>query len=254
MLAAVTREVSPSIERCELTHLRRETIDFTVARLQHRQYEDCLARLGCEIHRLPVAPELPDSVFVEDTCIVLDELAIVTRPGSDSRKSETHLMAETLKLFRKLRFIESPGTIDGGDVLCVGRSVFVGLSSRTNQPAISQLQTLLSPHGYAVTAVPLRGCLHLKSAAPQVGEKTILVNPSWVEPSVFGKVATIAVDPSEPFGGNALLVRETVVYPAAYPRTRKRLEEYGIQVKVVDVSELAKAEGGVTCCSLVFNA
>lgn len=203
MLVALTREVSPNIGRCELTHLPRMAIDFEVARIQHEEFENCLAALGCEIHRLPAAPELPDAVFVEGTCIVFDELAVITRPGSDSRKPETTSVAAALRTYRKLRFIDPPGTIDGGDVLCLGKSVYVGLSNRTNLAGIDQLRAILSPLDYAVTAVNLTGCLHLKSAATQVGQKTVLVNRSWVDPSIFGDVATIDVDPSEPFAANA---------------------------------------------------
>jgi dimethylargininase len=253
MLVAITREVSPSISRCELTCLPRKTIDVNLARRQHRQYEDCLARLGCAVQRLPAELELPDSVFVEDTCVVLDELAIIARPGADSRRRETQSIAEVLKPYRKLSFIEPPGTIDGGDVLSLGKSLFVGLSRRTNRAAIEQLLALLTPHAYTVKAANLTDCLHLKTAVTQVAAKTILVNRSWVEPSIFGDVAVIHVHPSEPWGANALLVHETVVYPAAYPETRKRLEKHGIRVDTVDVSELAKAEGGVTCCSVIFR-
>jgi dimethylargininase len=250
----MTREVSPFIGRCELTHLSREPMDFTRARMQHRQFEDCLASLGCAIQRLPPAPELPDSVFVQDACGVFDELAVIARPGAESRRPETQAVAEALKPFRPLRFIEPPGTLDGGDVLYLGKRVFVGLSSRTNRAAIEQLRALLAPNSYAVTEVNLTGCLHLQTAATPVAQNTLLVNRSWIDPCVFGDVTIIDIDPAEPMGANALLVADTVVYPAAFPRTRKRLEEHGLRVKTVDVSELAKAEGGVTCCCVIFKS
>jgi dimethylargininase len=254
VLLALTREVSPNIGRCQLTHLPREPIDFARARMQHRQLEKSLADLGCEILRLPAAPELPDSVFVQDACVVFDELAVIARPGAETRRPETPAVADGLKQFRKVRFIEPPGTLDGGDVLCLGKRVFVGLSSRTNRAGIEQLRAFLTPHGYTLTPVSLTGCLHLQTAATPVAEKTILVNRSWIDPSVFGDVAFIEVDATEPMGANALLVDNTVVYPAAFPRTRKRLEEHGLRVKVLDVSELAKAEGGVTCCCVLFES
>lgn len=253
MLIAITREVSPNIGSCELTHLAREVIDVNVARVQHRQYEDCLAALGCEVHRLSGQPELPDSVFVEDTAVVLDELAIITRPGADSRKPETRSIAKALKPYRRLSYIESPGTMDGGDVLTIGKMLFVGLSRRSNQAGIEQMRALLDPFGYTVQGVQVSGCLHLKSAVTQVAKNTLLINRTWVDAGAFEHMNLIDVDPSEPFGANALLVGETVVYPSAYPHTRRRLEDHGISVRVVDVSELAKAEGGVTCCSLVFK-
>jgi dimethylargininase len=254
MLIALTRKVSPSLGRCELTHLERQIIDPAVARTQHRAYEDCLAALGCAVRQIAPAPELPDAVFVEDTAVVLDELAVITRPGADSRKPETASVAEALKNFRPLRFIEPPGTLDGGDVLRLGRSLFVGRSNRSNAAAIEQLRSVTAPYGYTVTPVDLSGCLHLKSAVTAVSATTLLVNPAWVNPAVFMWQTTIEVDPSEPFAANALLVGEMVVYPAAFPKTRARLEGQGIRVVTVDVSELAKAEGGVTCCSLLFSA
>lgn len=254
MRVAVTRAVSPNIGRCELTHLARQPIDVDKARAQHARYEECLATLGCQVQRLPVEPGLPDSVFVEDTALVLDELAIITRPGAASRRPETEAVARALRPYRQLAHIAAPATLDGGDVLQVGRQVFVGLSPRTNPAGVAQLQTLLEPLGYIVKGVPVTGCLHLKSAATLVATDTLLIHRAWVEAAAFGPLELIDVDPVEPFGGNALLVGETVVYPAAYPGTRRRLEERGIPVQVVDVSELAKAEGGVTCCSLIFEA
>jgi dimethylargininase len=253
VLLAFTREVSPNIGRCELTHLAREAIDGARADSQHRRFEECLASLGCEIRRLPPAPELPDAVFVQDTCVVFDELAVIARPGAESRRAETATMAQALTAFRPLHAIEPPGTLDGGDVLCLGKRVFVGLSSRTNQAGIEQLRANLKPHEYTVTPVNLAGCLHLQSAATAVAENTILVNRSWVDPQVFGEVSFIDVDPAEPMAANALLVRNAVVYPAAFPRTKRRLEARGVVVRTVDVSELAKAEGGVTCCCVLLE-
>jgi dimethylargininase len=252
VLVALTRAVSPNIGRCELTHLPRAPIDYARAREQHRQFEDRLAKLGCEIHRLPSAPELPDSVFVQDACILFDELAVIARPGAETRRPETQAVADALKPFRPLQFIESPGTLDGGDVLCLGKRVFVGLSRRTNHAGVEQLRAFLMPHRYAVSAVNPTGCLHLQTAATPVAQNTLLVNRSWIDPSVFGDAAIIDVDPAEPMGANALLVNNTVVYPAAFPRTCKRLEKHGLRIKTVDVSELAKAEGGVTCCCVIF--
>lgn len=253
MLIAITREVSPNIGRCELTYLAREAIDVNVARAQHHQYQDCLATLGCEIHSLPAEPELPDSVFVEDTAVVLDELAMITRPGADSRKPETQSIARALKPYRRLSYIKSPGIIDGGDVLCIGKTLFVGLSRRSNRAGLEQMRALLNPFGYIVEGVQVSGCLHLKSAVTQVAKNTLLINRTWVDAGAFGHMNFIEVDPLEPFSGNALLVGETVVYPSAYPGTRRQLEDHGVSVRVVDVSELGKAEGGVTCCSLIFN-
>jgi dimethylargininase len=193
-------------------------------------------------------------VFVEDTAVVLDELAIIARPGAESRRPETPSVAEVLRRYRPLAFIEAPGILDGGDVLRLDRRLFVGLSRRSNAAAIEQLRSLLADRGYLVTGVPVKGCLHLKSAVTPVSENVLLINPDWVEPDVFKSMRLIKVDTSEPFAANALMVGGGVVFPSAYPATRRALESQGIRVCPVDLSELVKAEGGVTCCSLVFCA
>ncbi len=255
MLTAITREVSSSIAHCELTHLSREPIDLERARLQHRAYEQALSGLGCEVVSLAEQPELPDAVFVEDIAIALDECAIITRPGVESRRPEIDSIASRLGEYRQLYDIEAPGTLDGGDVLRVGRTIYVGLSGRTNPAAVDQLSGLAAPYGYIVRAVPVRGCLHLKSAVTQVAENTLLANPNWVERGSFSSAMDwLEVDPAEAYAANALLIGGSIIYPASFPRTQKRLEALGIPIHGVDVSELQKAEGAVTCCSLVFEA
>ena len=250
---AITRQVSPSINQCELTHLERQPIDVQRAQSQHREYERALRSLGTEVISLPPAADLPDSVFVEDAAIVLDECAVMTRPGADSRKPEVDFIADTLEKYRKLYFIQPPGTLDGGDVLTVGKSVYVGISSRSNKPAIEQLQVFLEPLGYSVRGVTVSGCLHLKSAVTQVGENLLLVNPAWVSKDVFPRMDFIDVDSAESYAANAVLVDGQVIYPAAFPLTGRRLKDAGIKLTLVDASELAKAEGAVTCCSILFK-
>jgi dimethylargininase len=183
----------------------------------------------------------------------MDEIAVITRPGAESRRPETASIARALQVYRKLAFIEAPGTIDGGDVLRVGKTIYVGCSGRSNQAGIDQLAAATAPFGYAVKSVPLTGCLHLKSAVTQVGPDTLLINRQWVDTSYFPGMKFIDVHPDEPHAANAVLLGGAVIYPACFERTRLRLEEQGIPVKVVDVSEVQKAEGAVTCCSLIFS-
>jgi dimethylargininase len=251
---AITRQFGAEIARCELTHLAREPIDVERAREQHREYEACLSDLGCEVRSLPAEPQLPDSVFVEDAAVVLDEVAVITRPGAISRRPEGESIAVALRSFRPLRRIEPPGTLDGGDVLRVGRALLVGLSGRTDESGLDQLAEIVSPLGYEVKGVEVRDCLHLKSAVTLVAEETLLVNPDWVDPDEFVPLRCIEVNPTEPAAANALLVGRTLVYSAEFPLTRQRLVEQGIEVRTVNADELAKAEGGVTCCSLIFDA
>jgi dimethylargininase len=244
MRLALTRELSPEFSRCELTHLARQPIDLDLARDQHAAYEQALADAGCEVRRLDTPEGMPDAVFVEDVAVVLDEVAIVTRPGAPSRRGEPTAVGDALAAYRSVRRIEAPGTLDGGDVLVVGRRVFVGASGRSNASGIEQLRQILAPHGYVVVAVPVIGCLHLKSAVTPIGDALLLMNPAC---------DVLDVDPLEPFGANALRIRGRAIYPSSFPRTRRRLESQGLIVTEVDVSELQKAEGAVTCCSIILT-
>jgi len=192
---------------------------------------------------------------VEDTAIVFDELAILARPGASSRRGETEAVAAALASHRPLARIDDPGTIDGGDVLVTGRAVFVGCSSRTNRAGIDQLARLLEPLAYRVTAVTIRQCLHLKSAVTALGDETLLVDRASLDPAALGlfrRFRIVESDPAEPSGANVARVGDALLASAASPRTRERLEKQGFRVAAVDVSELAKAEGAVTCCSLIF--
>lgn len=251
MFVAITRAVSPAIAACELTHLSRLPIDVERAREQHRAYERALIAAGGVVERLESDESMPDSVFVEDVAIVLDELAVITRPGAASRRHETAAVADALAEYRSLATIEAPATIDGGDVLVVGRDVFVGLSSRTNNAAVQQMRAILGPRGYAVHAVKVRGCLHLKSAVTALDDGTLLVNREWIDGKPFDRFSLVDVDPAEPAAANALRLPDRVVFPSAFPRTAERLAARGFRLEVVDASELAKAEGAVTCCSLI---
>ena len=257
-MIAVTRAVSPTIIDCELTHLAREPIDVTKAVAEHMAYEETLRSFGATIVRAPPEPTLPDAVFVEDTALVLDEIAVMTRPGAPSRRREVESMAKILSAYKPLLAIAPPGTLDGGDVLVVGRTIYVGESSRTNREGICQLDTLLKQWDYEVIPVEFTGCLHLKSTVTQVGDNLLLMNDCWVRPECFASMEMVTVASAEPEAANALLIRgagaPAVIYPTHHPRTAERLDRAGVRVVPVPSTELAKAEGGVTCCSLVFEA
>jgi dimethylargininase len=253
MLIAITRAVSRSIVHCELTHMERTPIDVQRARTQHAEYESALKHLGMAVLSLPEEPSLADSVFVEDTALVLDECAIILRPGADSRKPETESIAKALTPYRKLFQIQAPARVDGGDILRIGKQIYIGLSSRSDTNAVEQIQDFLQPYGYAVHAVMVTGCLHLKSAVTQVAENTLLINPAWADKKYFGGMKFIEIDPSESYAANALLIGDMILYPKAFPKTRKKLADAGIKIVDVDADELAKAEGALTCCSLIFQ-
>ncbi|MGQ0648308.1 MAG: dimethylarginine dimethylaminohydrolase family protein [Gemmatimonadaceae bacterium] len=249
---ALTRDVPRTIADCQLTHVARAPIDVEVARAQHADYERALEAAGCTVTRLPELADHPDSAFVEDVAIVLDEVAVLTRPGAVSRRGEVAHIAQALTGYRPLRDITGTATLDGGDVLRLARTLWVGLSGRTNSQGAIQLRSLVTPFGYEVRTVSVKSALHLKTAVTQIAERTLLVNTAWVDASLFGAYDTIEVDPSEPFAANAVWVGGWVVHSTAFPRTQARLTRAGIQLLPVDASELGKAEGGVSCCSLLL--
>jgi dimethylargininase len=250
---AITRPVSDSIIECELTHLDRAPIDVARAREQHAAYERALEiDAHCRIVRTAAAPHLPDAVFVEDTAVVVDEVAIITRPGAESRRGEATGVAEALAQYRQLRYIEPPGTIDGGDVLFCGRRAFIGQTTRTNADGIAQVRRILEPFGYTVSGVDVRGCLHLKSAATAIAETQLLINPERISRAQFPGIDFLCVDPREPDAANILKAGDDYIYSSAFPRTREMLER-SLTLTILDMSELAKAEGAVTCCSLIFT-
>lgn len=253
MPIAITREVSRSLGACELSYVDRVSIDVERAAAQHEAYRRALVALGCGVVALAAEHALPDAVFVEDIAIVLDELAVVTRPGAPSRRTEVPTLAHALARHRTLRAIEAPGTIDGGDVLRIDRTIYVGASARTNAAGIGQLRTIVGEVGYTVQPVPIRGCLHLKSAVTEITDGAVLINPDWVDRVAFASYRQIEIDPDEPHAANALCIGDGLIYPASFPRTLRRLEDAGLAPTIVDVSELQKAEGAVTCCSLVFE-
>jgi dimethylargininase len=253
MLTAITRAVSPAIVHCELSFIDRKPIDLAIAQQEHHAYELLLAKLGARLVSLPAEPGLPDSMFVEDPAIVLDELAVILPLGTESRRPEAPSLAQALSKFRKLAYVSLPGTLEGGDVLHIGRKLFVGLTRRSNAEGIRQLAAILAPHNYEVVAVPVTGCLHLKSAVTHLGRNILLANRSWINTGAFAGHEWIDVDPAEPHAANALAIGGTIIFPASFPRTRARIEACGFHVTSLDISELQKAESGLTCSSLLFT-
>ncbi|PYU01384.1 MAG: dimethylargininase [Acidobacteria bacterium] len=254
MLTAITRAVSTAIVNCELSFIDRQPIDLARARQQHQAYETLLAKLGARVISLPAEPDLPDSMFVEDPAIVLDELAVIFPLGTESRRREAVSLAQELSKYRKLACVQLPGTLEGGDVLRIGRKLFVGLTQRSNGEGIRQLAEIVKPHGYGVTAVPVTGCLHLKSAVTWIADNTLLANRAWFDGACFTGFDWIDVDCSEPHAANALALGGTVIMPASFPRTCGRVGSRDFRVTPLDISELQKAESGLTCSSLLFES
>jgi len=264
MLTAITRAVSPAIVNCELSFIPRLPIDLRIASAQHRAYENLLEKLGVRVVSLPAQPDLPDSMFVEDPAIILDELAVIFPLGTESRRPEAATLAQALSEFRKLAYVTLPGTLEGGDILRVGSRLFVGLTKRSNAEGVRQLAYILGPHGYEVIGVEVTGCLHLKSAVTYIGRRqvsgsratfaTLLANRAWFNTEPFTGFEWIDVDPTESHAANALALGNTIIFPESFPHTRARIEAAGFHVTQLDISELQKAESGLTCSSLIFES
>lgn len=250
----MVRAPTAALERCELTHLERTAIDIELARAQHQRYVETLLELGVHVSWLPPLPQHADAVFVEDMAVILAEVAVITRSGAASRRGEAATIAEALGSHRPLRWIEPPGCLDGGDVLRIGRSIIVGCGSRTDAVGVSALTSAVSDFGYEVRVVTTRDCLHLKSACSFIPPDTVLVNPQWIGHDLFGNVRIITVDDREPHAANTLTISGKTLVSAAYPRTREKLRRAGIRTLALDVSELHKAEAGLTCMSLIVPA
>lgn len=251
-MIALLREVSPSLAACELSFLERAPIDVGRARAQHAHYAAELAALGSSVEWLAPLPENADAVFVEDTAVVLPEVAVIARLGVASRRSEVESVAASLASHRPLTRIVAPGTLEGGDVVQIGRNLYVGASTRSNAAGVEQLRAALAPFGYRVASVVMRDCLHLKSAVTFIPPDILLANPAWVDPRAFDARTVVEVDEGEAFAANTLTVSGVTLLSAAFPRTERRLNAAGITTRALDVSELQKAEAALTCMSLML--
>lgn len=252
-IVALVRQVSPRLADCVLTHLGRVAIDVERASAQHQAYCEVLSSLGARVEPVAPLPDAPDGVFVEDTAVVVDEVAVITRPGVPSRAGETETTAAALSAYRRLLRMSDEATLEGGDVMRVGRTLYVGRSDRTNQAGVTELGALLAPWGYQVQSVDLNGCLHLKTACTFVPPHYVLANPDWVERRVFAGVMVIDVAAAEPFAANTLTLGGVTLVASGCPQTAEVLNGHGVITRAVDLSELAKAEGALTCSSLIVE-
>ena len=252
-IVALVREVSPHLTRCELTHQGRVDIDVDRASAQHRVYCDVLRSLGARVEFIAPLPDAPDGVFVEDTAVVVDEVAVIASPGVASRAGETATTASALLPYRPLLRLSDAATLEGGDVMRFGRTLYVGRSGRTNRTSVNELGTLLAPWGYRVEGVDLDGCLHLKTACTFVPPHFVLANPAWVDPCVFTGLTLIEVADDEPLAGNTLTLSGVTLVASQCARTAALLRARGVITREVDLSELAKAEGALTCSSLIVD-
>ena len=253
MPIAFVRNVSATINDCELTHMEHEAIDLAVARTQHDLYVQALRDMGCDVHELPQLDLQPDAVFVEDTAVVVPELAVLTNPGAVSRRGEVESTGDVLAEHRAIERISDAGQLEGGDVLRIGKRVYVGCATRTDETGIDELRSHLEPHGYDVIMIRHGAALHLKTACTYLGDGVLLLNPEWVDIRHFDGLEALECDPDEPFACNAIRIGDEVLFPQEFIRTRARIEARGFKVRPVPASELAKAEGGLTCSSIIID-
>jgi dimethylargininase len=251
---AITHVPSPRLEQGERTYIESTAISYERAVAQHARYREVLRACGAEVIVLDANRDLPDSVFVEDTAIVLDEIAVITPMGVESRRGEPPAIEAALRAYRPIERVTLPATLEGGDVTRVGRTLLVGRSSRTNDGGIEALRSIAKPFGYETIGVRLRDCLHLKTACTALPDDRLLINPVWLHLEDLRGLPTVDVPNEEPWAADILSIGRTVCMAAAFPRTAALIQSLGFDVQRIDLSEFAKAEGGVTCLSLVFDA
>lgn len=254
MLSAFTRGVSSSIGDCKLTFVEREQVDVAAATRQHEAYERCLEQMGVRVAPLTLMPEAPDAVFIQDTAVVVDEVAVMATMGAACRAGEVESVGEALASHRPLRRLTPPATLEGGDVVRIGRTLYVGASGRTNREGIRQLSDILEPYDYQVRPVDVKGCLHLSTGCSYLGRGLILLNPVWIDAAPFRQFEILEVPETESWAANTIAVGDAVLVASAFERTRALIEEHSFQVVATDISELQKAEGALTCMSLMFDA
>ncbi|MGE5191717.1 MAG: dimethylarginine dimethylaminohydrolase family protein [Deltaproteobacteria bacterium] len=251
-MLALTHLPSPRIADCLVTYVERSAIDIDRALRQHAAYCDALRDYGAEVRTLNVNRNLPDSTFIEDTAVVLDDVALIARPGAAARRAETEGIETELRKYRPVERIAAPATLEGGDVLRVGGVLLVGLSSRTSPAGAAALDAVVRRFGYTVRTVPIHGCLHLKTACTALPDRRLLINRTWLDVEALRGFELIEVPAAEPFGANIACLGERVLAGAEHAQTADLIRGMGFELRTVELDEFAKAEGGVTCLSLLL--
>ena len=252
-MIALTHQPSPNMQACERTFVPHLPIDFSLVVQQHAAYCQALAGCGALVRTLHLNSALPDCTFIEDTAVVLDEVAILCSMGTPSRQAEPAGIEPVLREYRPVEWILPPAKLEGGDVLRVGRRLLVGHSSRTNATGIAALATIAERYGYHVNSIPVHGSLHLKTACTALPDGRLLVNSAWLDITPLADFDLIPILAAEPWGANICLAGGAVLLPAAHTQTAEIVSRLGFAVQPVEISEFSKAEGGVTCLSLIFE-
>jgi dimethylargininase len=252
-MLALTHLPSPNLDHGQRTHLEHKAVDYNLALRQHADYCRMLRDCGAEVITLDVNRRHPDSTFIEDTAVVLDEIAVLAWMGTAARRMEPAGIEPELRKYREVRRIEPPATLEGGDVLRIGRTLLVGLSARTNAAGARALQAIVHTLGYRVQPLPLHSCLHLKTACAALPDGRLLMNPTWLDVQTLREIEHIPLPSDEPWAANSLLINGRICMAAGFPRTADMLRRFGFEVHCISLSEFAKVEGGATCLSLLLN-
>ncbi len=250
---AIVRAPASALASGERSFIEREPIQFETALQQHANYAAVLSGLGLRLLHLPAMEDFPDSVFVEDTAIILDEFAILARMGTESRSLEVHGITPILSIYREVMHLEAPASLEGGDVIVSGKKVLIGISRRSNVSGVQRVEQLTKPLGYKVTPVSVHGCLHLKTACTLLPDGRLLLNPRWVDSSALAEFSTLEIPEKEPWAACQLSVGNRCVIDERHLATIELLSREKYHVQPIPLSELAKAEAGPTCLSLIFN-
>ncbi len=253
MLIALTHVPSEHMHAGLRTFVDRVEINHRLAMQQHVALRRVLGRCGVMVRNIDHNRALPDCAFVEDAAVVLDELAILTSMGAAERRLELPAIEKELSRYRPLARVEPPAHLEGGDVLRIGRTLLVGISTRTNRAGCERLREIGEPLGYRIVAVPVKGSLHLKTACTALDDHTLLINREWVETEPLSEFAMISIPHNEPWAANVLRLGARIVLSSAHPKTAEVINDRGYQLETIDLSEFAKAEAGITCLSLIFE-
>lgn len=252
-MLAITHTVPDCFHRCVTTHIDKTKPDLSRAREQWESYCQALRDAGCGVHVLEANSHLPDAPFVEDTGVMVGEVFIAARMSAPTRSSETQAVIAHLAETHQITRLSPPAYLDGGDVLMLHENFFVGLSGRTNRAGFLQFKEIVNSLGFQAAPVQVTGCLHLKTAVTAVDQETVILNPGWVDPRLFSDYRVLKVPSSEPFSANLLRVKSHLFVAAGHPRRDDLLNQNGFDFQTIDISELEKAEAGLTCLSILAS-
>jgi len=249
---AIVRDVSDTFQECVTSFHTKVQIDVALAKRQHRHYCNILSSLGLKLISIEADDILPDCCFTEDTAIVIDDLSIITYPGTPSRVRETIEIEKILSPLKTIVHINEPGTIEGGDVLKIGKKIYIGSSSRTNEEGIRQVALVVEPKGYQVIPVKIKNTLHLKSVCTYMGRGCILLAEGYLDDTIFSEYDKVIVPKEEEYCANCLVVQGNVLIPKGFPKTKQLIENKGFPIIEIEMSEIEKAEGALTCLSVII--